>query len=408
MKNIDKENISFKTYLKVLFLLLFQPVKFFIRFFPRDKNIWLFGVAVGKRYADNSKALFEYCNLLETQIRPIWITKNKKVKQEVKKLGYECYLAYEPMGLYYSLRGGVYIYCSTTSDINHWTSFGAFNVNLWHGTPMKKIARDIENSNDRYYKIKTSRGLKRIFYKLVFPGFFEKIDLFCSASEEASKRYKSAWNLKNEQIKITGYPRNDKLFIKKELEISEEKIKIVNNAFLNKKKIITYLPTYRERTSSVFPLDFKKLEKKMRELDAIFVIKLHPFDNSKFDLDDFSNIICLESKIDIYPLLAISDILVTDYSSVVFDFIVLDRPIIYFVYDLEDYINNDRGMYEPFEKTIAGDIVINTEELLNSIEQNLKYDYQKKLRQKMISKYNYYLDNKNSERVYNQIIEVLK
>lgn len=375
MKNIDKENISLKTYLKAFLALLFFPMKVLLPMIPRNKKIWLFGVAVGQRYADNSRALFEWIhNNNISDIQAIWITKNKKIKEEVVKKGFPCYLAYEPKGIYYTVLGYVYIYCSTTSDINHWTSYGAFKVNLWHGTPIKKIGFDNEMESDRDFKIKKSKGLKRFFYRLIYPGFFEKPDLFCTASDYISERIQKAWRLKKHVMTVTGYPRNDILFTPTLLEGGSLPIKIINNFFKENKTIITYLPTYRERTNKQFDIDWEKLQSLLIKHNAIFVIKLHPFDKTTIDVSQYDNIVFLNSAIDIYPLLAISDGLLTDYSSVVFDFMILDRPIIFYAFDLDEYISKDRELYAPFEDIAGGTIATSSDQLMLL---KAKYFYQR-------------------------------
>ena len=403
VKKVDKFHITYKTYLKAIILLFIYPIKELLYFLPRNNKIWLFGADVGKRYADNPKALFEFCSKNCPEIKTVWITKNKQIKEEVKKLGYDCYYAYEFLGIIYSAFSGVYIYCSTSSDINYWLSSGAFKVNLWHGSPLKKIVRDIDNPSDRDYQIKNAKLLHKLFYKLIFPGFFEKINIFVSPSDEISKRFESAWNLAPEQLHVTGYPRNDELFNRNELAEYTIKDKKINDFFRKNKKIITYLPTYRERSNVDFPIEPEKLNKYLKENEYLFVIKLHPFDNTNLSNWDYSNILVIESTIDIYKLLAITDILVTDYSSVVFDFLILKRPVIFFTYDLEEYIKNDRGMYQPFEEIIVGEVVKNTEELIISIDKNITNFTISERYLRIRKLYNQFCNPENCKRVYEMI-----
>jgi CDP-glycerol glycerophosphotransferase (TagB/SpsB family) len=405
MKQIDKENFSYKVYIKFFVLLIYIPIKYLIYLIPRKKEVWVFGEFAGRRYADNSKSLFKWVNKNQPNISAIWITKSKSIKCEVVDSGYSCYLAYEPKGILYGLIAKVYVYCCTSSDINHWTSFGAIKVNLWHGTPLKLIGRDIESKQDRDYKAFNSKGLKRIYYQLVFPGFFEFPDILCSASKNISNRLMSAFDLTEKKVQVTGYPRNDQLFERQKVILGAGKL--LNLSIKERRKIVTYLPTYRERVEQPFFLDWNQLNEVMRECASIFVIKFHPFDKTTLDLDQYEFIEVLESSVDIYPLLSVTDILISDYSSVVFDYLLLDRPIIYFVYDLKEYVSVDRSLYETFESTVAGDITGNSDELIVAIKKNLTTDKNKVERRRMSVKYNDFIDGNSSKRVFSKIIKLI-
>ena len=140
-----------------------------------------------------------------------------------------------------------------------------------------------------------------------------------------------------------GYPRNDLLLKEHEkLDLLFVNLEIYNLAKEN--KVIVYMPTHRESEPSFgnksvkeLPLDLEKLNDFMKKQNAFFILKLHPFVSKLYENKNFSNIVFYESQSDIYPVLKYTDILITDYSSVYFDFLLIDKPIIFFDYDYEEY-----------------------------------------------------------------------
>jgi len=111
----------------------------------------------------------------------------------------------------------------------------------------------------------------------------------------------------------------------------------------NYKKVITYAPTFRDK-NNISPFSEKflfKLNNLCKKNDSIFILKLHPFDQSLlYNFDNFTNIIKVSKNIDLQELLFYTDILITDYSSVFFDFMNTKKPIIYYSYDYELYMKD--------------------------------------------------------------------
>src|SRR5699024_7869762 len=145
------------------------------------------------------------------------------------------------------------------------------------------------------------------------------------------------------------------------------------------KKIITYMPTFRKNKKEQF--SFLKMSNKnkerlniiLNENNAIILEKAHQQDICKSKKDVNENIYNIGNQLDINTkeLLLISDMLVTDYSSCYLDYILLDRPIIHFAYDYEQYLSSEQGLYYNLHDIAGGDIVIEIEDLLWSIENNI-------------------------------------
>ena len=217
-------------------------------------------------------------------------------------------------------------------------------LQCWHGTPLKKLRYDVEHSsalNDIYdMRRRNDLDAKRYTY-------------FLSPSNFCTEVFTSAFNLKKlkkENILIEqGYPRNDFLFkfTDKDVKDIKEKLNIKSD-----KKIILYAPTFRDNqhTSGVgytynLGIDLDKLQKKLSD-EYIVLFRTHYFVSNSFDLSKYENFIYDVSKYDdICDLYIISDILITDYSSVFFDYANLKRPMLFYMYDLDEYKNNLRDFY---------------------------------------------------------------
>lgn len=279
-------------------------------------------------------------------------------------------------------------------------------VQAWHGTPLKRLGYDIivdtENAlntkEDMVFKYKTDA--KRYSYMI-------------SPSKFTSDKYRSAFNLEenNPDCKIIekGYPRNDFLynFTSEDVEKIKKDLKLPTN-----KKVILYAPTWRdnEHTSGLGytynpEVNFDYLEEQLSK-DYIILYRAHYFVANSFNFKRYSGFIYDVSEYnDINELYIVSDILITDYSSVFFDYANLNRPMIFFMYDLEYYKNNLRGFYISLEDLPGA--IIKTEKEIVDIANNLKkYNKDNYSKYKEFNdKYNYLEDGKSSNRVIKEIFE---
>ena len=278
-------------------------------------------------------------------------------------------------------------------------------VECWHGTPLKRLGYDLEHTDNAM----NSKQEIRKKYKLDA----KKFKYFISPSKFASEKFISAWNLKEfkkEDVIIEqGYPRNDFLYNYTENDVKEIKKKLgIEN---DKRKIILYAPTWRDNQHTATigytyktEVDFDKMKKNL-EKDYIILFRAHYLVSNSFEFDKYTNFIYDVSKVDdINELYIISDILITDYSSVFFDYANLKKPIVFYMYDLEAYRDDIRGCY--FDITeLPGPIVRTEDELINKIEfltKNFKYDEKYK---KFNETYNYLDDGNASKRVIKEFME---
>lgn len=200
-----------------------------------------------------------------------------------------------------------------------------------------------------------------------------------TSSDDIRKNYAEAFNMDISKVHATGIPRTDIFFDKKYKSKVEDRI-YKKYPKLKNKKIILFAPTFRGngQNSAYYDfslLDFEKLKEKYQD-EYVFIVRPHPFTKNLNDMpkeDDF--FISLTEEREINDLLFITDILITDYSSVIFENALLNNKVIFFVPDLEEYIAS-RDFYYPFEKYTYGPVCKNMKELIKTID-NPKNDNKK-------------------------------
>ena len=389
-------------YIPRLINILMLPISIILYLLPRKKTSWVFGSGVGMSFNDNAKYLFLYCSF-KKEINSYWITKNKALVESLRKDGLKSYYKYSIMGIWLSIYSKVYIYDSRTSCINHWASAGAFKVNLWHGSPLKTIDRDIKVKNNAFYLGNHSWEMKRYLVRMIMPEWFVVSDLMIATSEKVKGYFNSAFGCK--KIVITGYPRNDIItnstLYAKYLIFEHNIIKSIKT-----EKTILYAPTFRDtnRFDRKTPIEWRDLNNLLKKNDTTFLIKLHRFDYSLAIKENFSNIKVLNNESDIYPLFPKVDLLITDYSSIFFDFLLTDKPVLFYPYDKDDYLTKDRSMYDEYNSVTPGHKAYNFKDLYGKLElffkdpntlkeSDLDYNVIKKM-------YNKYNDSDASKRSY--------
>ena len=354
MKNhiVGISNSKSIKYLPKLISLLIFPIYCLLHLIPRNKRNWVFGSGVGMSFSDNAKYLFLYCSS-KKEINSYWITKNKALVESLRNDGLKAYYKYSLMGVWLSISSKVYIYDSRTSCINHWTSGGAFKVSLWHGSPLKNIDRDITVKNNAFYLGNHTFGLKRYFVRMIMPEWFVVADLMIATSEKVKGYFNSAFGC--EKIEVTGYPRNDIItnpnLYAKHLVFEQKIIESITT-----KKTILYAPTFRDtnRFDRKTPIEWERLNDLLKKNDTTFLIKLHRHDYSMAMREKCSHIRVLDNESDMYPLFSKVDLLITDYSSIFFDFLLTDKPVLFYPYDIDDYLTKDRSMYDKYDSVTPG------------------------------------------------------
>lgn len=284
---------------------------------------------------------------------------------------------------------------------------GQVLVQCSHGTPFKRlradIVKDTENALDSYEDMMKKNRIDTVRY-----------DYFVTPSRFTSEKFSSAFKLeelgKKDIILEVGYPRNDRLAH----ATRSESDKIKDRLHIPKdKKVILYAPTWRDDqfidgTGFTYtpPFDINKLQDQLGE-DYIILFRAHYLVAQAFDFSTYSGFIYDMSAVDdINDLYIVSDVLVTDYSSVFFDYANLRRPMLFYMYDKEHYEKDLRGFYLPLD-AVPGDIVTTQDALVAQLQR--LDDYTKETMATVDSfakEYTALDDGHASERVINAVFKV--
>lgn len=332
--------------------LLKKAVYTFSGFFHRNSEKWMF--ASHTQYSDNSRYLFQDpynpCN-----IRKIWIAKNIDEYEIVKALGYECYLKGSCKAIFHSLTAKYYIYTCYLSDIGYAFSKNAICINLWHGIPIKKIEFDIENGP------LAKKFDDSVLSKIKHPEIYRYSNfILCPSNFVYNYSFKSAFKIDESQILKFPYPR---LIFLKSIKTKERRFTFF------------YAPTWRDTNvdfinSSFF--DLKKINNFCIKFNCLFKIKLHPNSNITINTEYYENIIFIDSNDDTNIYLAEADCLITDYSSIFFDYLIFDNPILFYVFDESTYKTENREIYSEVEHIDFGEKIYNLNELLQIMQLTLE------------------------------------
>lgn len=364
---------------------------------PRIKNLVVFESFHGKRFSDNPRAIYEYMKKNCPEFDLIWSVDKRSIP------------LFKEMNVPYMKRFSIQ-WLRTFPRAQYWVNNvrlakwmkkpkGTTYLQTWHGTPLKRLGTDIEEVHmpgtvtTKYRKNIISES-KNWSY-LVGPNAY---------STEILSR---AFHFKGPVIE-SGYPRNDVLH-----EPSEAQMKKIRES-LNipaDKKVVLYAPTWRDdqffevgKYRFEFQFNINRLKEQYGD-DFVLLARMHYLVSESFDFSPYKDFILdVSDYYDIADLYLISDLLITDYSSVFFDYATLNRPIIFYMYDLEDYRDRLRGFYIDIEADAPGKIVKTEEDLFAEIGRALNeghYDEQRY--ERFRNRFCEWEDGRSSERVVKRV-----
>ena len=335
-----------------------MPVYWLSFLFPRKKTLWLFGSTFGKRFADNPRYLFLYVSQhrQELGVRPIWISRRKEIVELLVRNGYEACYYHSWKGIWYALRGKVYFFDNYAKDINFWQSGRAVKINLWHGIPLKKIQAD--NRFDAFRHPENIWERWKCFPRTISD---EKPHHYVlTTSEFLRPIFESAFRTKH--VLVNGYPRNEGMltqgFINLYTEEEQGLLDMISGRIRKESlTMVYYMPTFRKSEEKFFEIiDISAFNKFLEQNRLLFCAKLHPKSKlrEEFEKIDGGNIVIIHPDTDPYVFIEASSMSITDYSSIYFDYILSGKPVLFFDYDLEEYLHDSREMYFPYEEYTPG------------------------------------------------------
>ncbi|WP_332765899.1 CDP-glycerol glycerophosphotransferase family protein [Phenylobacterium sp.] len=325
------------------------------RLYPRSRKVWVFGAA-DNEFTGNPKYLFLWVSESRPDIQAVWISGNRKTCQAIRENGYRACHRWSLKGILAAVRAKVYFFGHYSEDVNLPFSGGATLVNLWHGVGLKAVNLGLpQGRTSSVQKFANSlTGYLRHLKYLIRP------DYIVTTSDFMQKHFMSQFLAKADQCPKLGYPRLDCVVVPK-LGLASEKIDRSLGFKWNKSEhsdIYIYVPTSRDSgrdfLDAAIP-DVERLSTALAKRNAVLYIKPHPRTLVPSNFKNADNIRMWPAGIDFQTYLHEFDVLITDYSSVLYDYLATGaKGAILYTFDMEEYLSVDRGLLYPFEENTAG------------------------------------------------------
>ena len=355
----------------IIELIIGYPFLFLSFLIPRSRRVWVFGSHIG--FNGNSKELLLYARENNLDIIPVWISPTMSEAREIRRLGFAAYFRWSIKGIYYCLRAKFYFYNFRLSDINYWTSGRAVVINLWHGF----IIKEIEFLQKKGF-MKIVFNNWNIIFRFFAPYIYRKPDYAISTTPDISRFFEKAFRIEENQCLPFGTSRTDNLFkdkgelIKIAQKYAPDTASLIEETRHYKSTYI-YMPTWRDNSCDFVSdanFDFRKLDREMSKRDCLFIFKPHPFTTLKKEIfSELKNIKMINGNIDMYYFLPFTDILITDYSSVYNEYLLINnKKLLLFPFDLEEYTKTCRNFIFPYDTFMPGKRVYTFGDLLSAIE----------------------------------------
>jgi CDP-glycerol glycerophosphotransferase len=338
---------------------------FIASIFPVKKQMVIFESFNGKIPSDNPLAIYQEM-IQSTDFADwtfYWSIKKESLSEAKEKYPEIFFISrFSFKWLLLMPRAGFWIFNSRLSE---WLKKNKQTIYLqtWHGTPLKKLGADIDNV------VMPNTDTQK--YKAGFYKESNRWDYLIAPNEYSKNIFKTAFGFENTFLDI-GYPRNDVLvrFKDDDNTISQLKKKIIGD---RKGHVLLYAPTWRDdyfiskgNYKFFMPFELSQLTSRMNKDDTL-IIRPHYLVKESIVIDGYEDQIKICSDEDINELYLISDCLITDYSSVMFDYLILKKPLIFYPYDLNHYENGIRGFYFDYSE-VPGSICLDEQSFYQVIE----------------------------------------
>lgn len=391
MENDNEKNIL--EGIKMIKTIILCILSSLFRLVPRDNHLWVTGktsswdyINAPPAFFDNSKYFFLYL-VNSTDEKVYWLSSSKQEMIKMQNMGLPVVRFPSLKGIWLVLRAKFSFHHYGTDQINRILQMGTVQLDFWHGTPLKKIRYDVVEMPNQKYKI----------IKDLFRG--NGIEYVSSTSKYLSENIlMRAFAASRDQMLEFGYPRMDVMQLSKEdsrmfcQKYSPELLPFIDKA-RGYSKVFLYMPTYRDDDPDYIDkaeIDYVLMSKKLKEIDGILFLKLHPLTRYTC-VDVLDNIIQIGNDVDIYPFLIHTDYLITDYSSIFFDYLILNKEIIFIPFDYDNYLKH-RDVYFDYDEITPGVKYESFTDFIENLSVIDKLDYSKEresVRDLMIDGYNY-------------------
>lgn len=346
---MTQRQIDFFIYHRLIPWLRRTIVRFVNRFVPKRKNLWVFH-SKPVAYRDNARAFYEYVVEHAPHIEAVWLVDAPHELAELRERGVPGFHWRSLQGLKRLFRAGTFF--TTHFGFNDVKVRGQRCVNLWHGMPLKSLGFTQQTDVDRHI---------HSFYEVLA----KRADLHIATSPLTQLTIAGSFGTRPDKVAITGQPRTDRLFRPGKRAVST----LLHHFHIaTMDRMILWAPTYRRPRTGLRNdgMDLSELllhddsaatlEELLASHNAQLFIKTHQFEDwDPTKLERFQHIHLLSDKLlselrmELYDFLSEVDVLITDYSSIYIDFLMLDRPIVFFVPDLDTYQSRRGFVLEPYD-----------------------------------------------------------
>ena len=308
----------------------------------RDDNMILFTAWFGKKYIDSSRYMFEYC-LQNTTYRVHWYVTSKELFLELRNKGIPVVYSRSLKGLYIHVKSKMLVSSIQFSDFNPFLLKNSILFDLGHGFRIKQGGFEQPDVTERF---KSYTMMLRKYVKYYMADSSEWLKSIATRSFQLSEG----------QNVFCNKPRTDVLFDSK---LREGKNEIVDKLKMGRKAIV-YMPTHRSLGNVKMPmeelLDLPTIQSICEDRNCVFLIKKHFYHrNETENLEQYKNIFDItQEDIDPEVLTYQADVMISDYSAAYIDFLLLNRPVILYAYDLIDFLQCERDLYLKFDDNHVG------------------------------------------------------
>lgn len=370
---------------------------------PKSDNIWVFGSWGGSAFADNPKYLYDYVRNNQGHIRPVWLTRSRSVLQELRSEGHEVHLIASLLGLYYMMRASYGVTSHGITDLNRYAVARIKIVETWHGIPIKPVLLSDPKKKARR-KFKVLHFLKFFFPFLAKEVDFKKLFLICGSGPLTNELCVKIFG-EGIHLASVGFPRLDGL---KNINTESTLVNQLRNFQKDGFRLMIYLPTYRREAEfdiiGFFRDNLSFINDNLVSRRIKLFVKFHPFDAHKIDAAfESKSVFFLSDRSignDIYGILGLFDMLVTDYSSVLFDYLYLGRPVYLLTPDRDSYIKSNGNFVFDYL-----DLGIPLPEDWRQLFLLLDHDYPIERITQLQDQFHVAVDNRNSERLFKEIVK---
>jgi CDP-glycerol glycerophosphotransferase (TagB/SpsB family) len=330
----------------------------------RRNNHWVFGHQGGV-FSGNAKYLFLWISIYRPDVRATWLTDDRQTRNLIRRAGFAAHTRWSLGGVAAALRAKVFVYCHGVEDTNVHLASGAFLLNLWHGVGLKAtMYGDAAGLVSRVQAYGRNWFTRQFFLEYLTPP-----DVVVSTSPFMQAHFAGQFRLPADRCPQLGYSRLD-VCLDGPLRRSAQRIDEAEGFVFNSRaysEVYIYMPTFRDTgrpfVSQALP-DLQRLSEALRARNALLYVKLHRRTRGE-EISAYDNIELWPEDVDFYTYLDRFSALITDYSSILYDYLfVRTQGAILYTFDYDQYLKSDRTLLYPFDENTAGVRVGNFDRLV--------------------------------------------